>query len=66
MHNDPFITNFNEHMNNLIVIGVVLLVLWLVGFLAFPALGWFIHILLALAIILFLWRVIVGENPIKK
>jgi len=43
----------------------VLLFLWLIGFLGFHILGPFIHILLALAVIMFLWRVIQGKNPLK-
>ncbi len=49
----------------LTTIAVVLLVLWLLGFLGFHVLGSFIHILLVVAIILFLIRVIKGENPLK-
>jgi hypothetical protein len=46
-------------------IAIVLLVLWALGFLGFHILGSFIHILLVAAIILFLVRVIRGENPLK-
>ena len=49
----------------LTTIAVILLVLWLVGFIGFHVLGGFIHILLILAVIFFLVRVIKGENPIK-
>ncbi len=49
----------------LTTIAVILLVLWLLGFLAFPAIGWFIHVLLIVAIIMFLIRIIQGENPLK-
>lgn len=49
----------------LTTIAVVLLVLWLLGFIGFHVLGGFIHILLVIAIILFLVRVIRGENPLK-
>lgn len=49
----------------LTTIAVVLLVLWLLGFIGFHVLGGFIHILLVIAIILFLIRVIRGENPLK-
>lgn len=47
-----------------LIIGIVLLVLWLLGF-TFHFLGGFIHILLILAIIFFLIRVIQGRNPLK-
>jgi asparagine N-glycosylation enzyme membrane subunit Stt3 len=49
----------------LTTIAVVLLVLWLIGFLGFHVLGSFIHILLVLAVIFFLIRIIQGENPLK-
>jgi hypothetical protein len=39
-------------MNLLLIIGIVLLVLWLLGFIALPALGWLIHIALVIAVIL--------------
>ncbi|MFH1200897.1 MAG: lmo0937 family membrane protein [bacterium] len=46
-------------------IAAVLVVLWLLGFMGFHILGGFIHILLVIAVILFLIRVIRGENPLK-
>jgi hypothetical protein len=49
----------------LITIGVVLLVLWLLGIIGVYTIGWFVHILLVAAIILFLIRIIQGENPLK-
>ncbi|MFA6074170.1 MAG: lmo0937 family membrane protein [Candidatus Woesearchaeota archaeon] len=49
----------------LTTIAIVLLVLWLVGFIGFHVLGGFIHVLLVIAVILFLIRVIRGENPLK-
>ena len=48
----------------LTTIAVILVVLWLLGFVGFHVLGGFIHILLVLAIILFLIRIIRGENPV--
>ncbi len=39
-------------MGILLTIGVILLVLWLVGFIAIPGLGWLIHIALVIAVIL--------------
>lgn len=45
----------------LLTIGVALIVLWLLGFIVFPVLGWFIHILLAVAIIMILIRIIKGK-----
>jgi hypothetical protein len=49
----------------LTTIAIVLLVLWVLGFVGFHVLGGFIHILLVVAVILFLIRVIRGENPLK-
>ena len=49
----------------LTTIALVLIVLWLVGFLGFHVLGGFIHILLVIAIVMFLVRVIQGRNPLK-
>jgi asparagine N-glycosylation enzyme membrane subunit Stt3 len=46
-------------------IAIVLLALWALGFIGFHVLGGFIHILLVVAIILFLIRIIKGENPLK-
>jgi hypothetical protein len=48
----------------LITIAIVLVVLWAVGLIAFPVIGWFIHILLILAIILILIRLVQGRNPV--
>lgn len=39
-------------MNVLIIIGIILLVLWLLGFIFFRTLGWLIHIALIIAVIL--------------
>lgn len=49
----------------LTTLAIILLVLWVLGFLGFHILGGFIHILLVVAVILFLIRIIRGENPIK-
>jgi hypothetical protein len=49
----------------LTTIAIVLLILWVLGFVGFHVLGGFIHILLVVAIVLFLVRIIRGENPVK-
>ncbi len=49
----------------LITIAVILIILWVLGFVGFHILGGFIHILLVIAVILFLVRIIRGENPLK-
>jgi len=45
----------------LLTIGIILVALWLVGLIAFPVVGWFIHILLVIAIIVILTRIIKGK-----
>jgi len=42
-------------------IAIILIVLWLLGFVGFNIIGGFIHILLIVAIVLLLVRVIQGE-----
>jgi len=49
----------------LTTIAVILLVLWILGLVTSYTLGGFIHILLVVAVVLFLIRIIRGENPIK-
>ena len=43
---------------------VILLVLWLLGLVSGYTMGWFIHILLVIAIILVLVRIIQGKRPL--
>ena len=45
-------------------IAVILLILWLLGFVVFPTAGGLIHILLVIAIIVILYRVITGRRPV--
>jgi len=45
-------------------IGVILLVLWLLGFLTSYTMGGLIHILLVIAIVVVLIRVIQGRRPV--
>ncbi len=49
----------------LITIGIILLVLWLLGVIGVYSIGWFIHILLVVAVVMFLIRVIQGRNPLQ-
>jgi hypothetical protein len=46
-------------------IATTLLVLWLLGIVTGYTIGSFIHILLVIAIVMFLVRIIRGENPMK-
>jgi hypothetical protein len=49
----------------LTTIAVILLVLWILGVIGAYSIGSFVHFLLVAAIIMFLIRVIRGENPIQ-
>ena len=49
----------------LITIAILLLILWFLGVIGTYTIGWFVHILLVLAVIMILIRLIRGENPIK-
>ena len=49
----------------LVTIAIILIILWLLGIVTSYTLGGFINILLVVAVILFLVRVIRGENPLK-
>ena len=42
-------------MNIIIIIGIILFVLWLLGFIFFRALGWLLHIALIIAVILIIY-----------
>lgn len=45
-------------------IAIILLVLWLLGMVSSYTVGGFIHILLVLAIVVFLIRIIQGRRPV--
>jgi hypothetical protein len=45
-------------------ITVVLVILWLVGFIGFPTLGAWIHILLVLALIVLIFQLLSGRRAI--
>lgn len=49
----------------LITIAAILLALWFFGVIGAYTIGWFIHILLILAVIMVLIRIIQGENPLR-
>jgi len=49
----------------LTTIAIVLLVLWGVGLIGGYAIGGFIHVLLVIAVIMFLIRIIQGRNPVQ-
>ncbi|HTP68347.1 MAG TPA: lmo0937 family membrane protein [Dongiaceae bacterium] len=51
-------------MDLLTTIAIVLLVLWLAGLVSSYTLGGFVHILLAIALVVILIRVLQGRRPI--
>jgi hypothetical protein len=48
----------------LVTIATILLILWLLGLVTSYTLGGFIHVLLVVAVIMFLVRIIQGRNPV--
>ncbi len=49
----------------LTTLAVILLVLWFLGVIGTYSIGWFVHLLLVAAVVMFLVRVIQGQNPIR-
>jgi hypothetical protein len=49
----------------LVTIAIILLVLWFLGVIGAYTIGWVVHLLLVAAIIMFLIRIIQGQNPVK-
>ncbi|HET9581348.1 MAG TPA: lmo0937 family membrane protein [Gemmatimonadota bacterium] len=41
---------------------VVLLILWLLGFFAFPVAGGLVHLLLVIAVIVIIWQLVSGRR----
>ena len=48
----------------LTTVAIILIVLWLLGMVSSYTIGGFIHILLVIAIVMFLLRVIQGRRPV--
>jgi hypothetical protein len=46
----------------LLLLGIVLLVLWVLGFLAFHVAGGLVHLLLVFAVISIIWHLITGRR----
>ncbi|MDB4914116.1 MAG: Tropinone reductase [Gemmatimonadetes bacterium] len=46
----------------LFTIAIILLILWLLGFLVFPVAGGLIHILLVIALIIIVYRLVTGQK----
>jgi Flp pilus assembly protein TadB len=43
---------------------VILLVLWLIGWIGFHAIGWYIHLLLVVALVVLVIQLITGRRPV--
>jgi hypothetical protein len=48
----------------LMTIAIILLILWLLGFVSSYTIGGFIHVLLVVAVVMILVRIISGRRPI--
>lgn len=48
----------------LYTIAIILIVLWLLGMISSYTIGGFIHLLLVIAVIMFLVRIVQGRNPV--
>jgi hypothetical protein len=48
----------------LYTIAIVLIILWLLGFVSSYTMGGFIHVLLVIAIVMVLVRIITGKKPL--
>ncbi len=46
-------------------IAIILIILWILGVVGVYTIGWFVHLLLVVAVVMFLIRIIQGRNPIK-
>ena len=49
-------------MNTWLLIAIILVVLWALGFFALPGLGWLIHVLLVIAVVLLLVWLFTGKK----
>jgi hypothetical protein len=70
-----FRTQYNRGINRAIpfaagggsvlwTIFVILLILWLVGFIGFHVIAWYIHLLLVVALVVLIIQLISGRRPI--
>ena len=51
-------------MDTFWAIVIILVVLWAVGFFALPGIGWLIHLLLVIAVIVVVYRLATGRNVV--
>jgi hypothetical protein len=56
--------NLTENVTMLWTITIVLVILWLIGFIGFPVLGSWIHLLLVLAIIVLIFNLLSGRRAL--
>jgi hypothetical protein len=49
-------------MNTWLTIAIIIIVLWAIGFFALPGVGWLIHILLVIAVILIVVWLLTGKK----
>lgn len=56
------VTKFPWGYNMLLLIGIVLFVLWILGFTAFHVAGGLIHLLLIFAVISIIWHLVAGRR----
>jgi fatty acid desaturase len=55
---------WQEQRSMLWTIFVILLILWLVGFIGFHVIGWYIHLLLVVALVVLLIQLFSGRRPV--
>ncbi len=48
----------------LLILGIILLILWLAGVIAFHVTAWFIHIVLVIAVIVFILHFVRGRSAV--
>jgi hypothetical protein len=48
----------------LLTIAIILLILWALGLISGYAVGWWIHLLLVIAIIVLIWNFVVGRRGV--
>jgi Family of unknown function (DUF5670) len=51
-------------MDTFWTIVIILVILWAVGFFALPGIGWIIHLLLVIAVIIVIYRLLTGRNVV--
>jgi Family of unknown function (DUF5670) len=52
-------------MDTFWTIVIILVILWAVGFFALPGLGWIIHLLLVIAVIIVVYRLLTGRHVLS-